>query len=371
MRLLALDRVPEGAVLARDVVGGGRPGAPPLLRAGMRIAPNLAQRAATNGVGAVWIEDELGAGIEPPEPLAEGVRDHALRAVAQAQDATRRAMATNRSLDAAVLRELGIAADAIAQSVADAPWDPSDPAPADPGRQWHAVRVAALGLAIAARHLPTLASPHQRGHADRLGERLALLGTGLLAHDIGKVALPEALLARTAPAGPAEERVLERHTIIGEGVMNAAAVPVQIRAAIRAHHEHWDGSGRPDGKAGAAIHISARIAAVADAYDALITPRPYRDALAPWAAARAIERAAGSRFDPAVVEVFSALVMPYPVGHEVVLANGRHAVVAYVDAEHRLTPLVRARTVGGAVEEFEAALGGQFAGEPVLAGAGV
>ena len=253
----------------------------------------------------------------------------------------------------ALLRELAAAADDIAEVVALDPCDASDPAPADPHRHWHAVRVATLGLAIGARHLRALAEAAPRARRpDRLSERLALLGTGLLAHDIGKVGLPESLLVRSAPATSDEQRMLDRHTILGESVMTAAAVPVQVRAAVRAHHEHWDGSGRPDGKTGAAIHVSARITAVADAYDALTTARPYRRALAPHAAVRAIEHAAGTRFDPELVELFSAIVMPYPVGHEIVLPDGRRGVVARVEPERRLSPTVRVAD-GGQIEEFD------------------
>src|SRR5579871_2964953 len=258
MRLVALARLDDGAELARDVIGGGRPGGPPLLRAGGRIATTLVERAAANGVAAVWINDALGEGIVPPAPLPDAVRDHALRAVAHAQEGMRRALAIGKWLDPAVLRELGAVADEIAGVVLVHPCDPSDPAPADPHRAWHAVRVATLGLGIGAPHLRALAETAPRSRRpDRLSERLALLGTGLLAHDIGKVGLPEALLARSAPATAEEQRVLDRHTIIGESVMTAAAVPVQVRAAVRHHHEHWDGSGRPDGKTGAAIHVSA------------------------------------------------------------------------------------------------------------------
>jgi HD-GYP domain-containing protein (c-di-GMP phosphodiesterase class II) len=258
-----------------------------------------------------------------------------------------RALAGRRPFDLRVLAELASTADEIARANADEPVDPSEPRPADPHGHWHALRVATLGVAMGARQLHTfgwLDHTHSP-RFDRIDERLANFGSGLMLHDIGKLALPEALRTASGSLSPEQQKAFERHADAGASVLPDSMVPVPVRVVVRSHHERWDGTGFPQGKAGDAIHELARIAAVADAYDVVTSSREGRPGLARHAALHLIEGGAGTQFDPTAVALLQAIVPAHAIGHEVCLLDGRRAVIARVDPEQpsRLT----VRVAGG------------------------
>jgi len=123
-------------------------------------------------------------------------------------------------------------------------------------------------------------------------------------HDVGKVAVPDAILTKPGPLDEDEWAFIRRHTIIGERIIGAAPALMRVAALVRHSHERWDGTGYPDGLAGADIPLGARIVAVADAFDAMTSPRPYAIPRTPEAALAELRRCAGTQFDPAVVEAF-------------------------------------------------------------------
>jgi cyclic di-GMP phosphodiesterase len=128
---------------------------------------------------------------------------------------------------------------------------------------------------------------------------------GFLLHDVGKIGIPDRILQKPGSLSIAERRLMQSHTVLGEQMLSGVAF---LRGAgvsvVRSHHERWDGHGYPDGLAGDAIPLGARIFAVADTLDAMTSDRPYR-AARPWAEARSeILGLAGSQFDPDVVGVF-------------------------------------------------------------------
>lgn len=125
-------------------------------------------------------------------------------------------------------------------------------------------------------------------------------------HDIGKIGIPDAVLRKPGPLTPAEREIMERHTLIGYEILkDSASAYLQLGAEIAlSHHERFDGNGYPHGLRGEEIPIAARIVAVADAYDALISKRPYKDAWCPTQATAYLKEHSGSRFDPKCVEAF-------------------------------------------------------------------
>ncbi|NJD59196.1 MAG: HD domain-containing protein, partial [Anaerolineae bacterium] len=135
-----------------------------------------------------------------------------------------------------------------------------------------------------------------------------LIATACQLHDIGKVGLPESLLLQQGQYSETELQKIKRHTIIGAELLSNSTSPLLQAAETIAlnHHERWDGSGYPQGISGEEIPLSARMCALADVFDALTTPRPYKKEISPEDASRLISGAGGSLFDPQLVEVFGA-----------------------------------------------------------------
>jgi two-component system cell cycle response regulator len=150
----------------------------------------------------------------------------------------------------------------------------------------------------------------------RLGldeEELAPLLVAAPLHDIGKAAIPDAILNKPGPLDDEEWSFIRRHTLIGDRVLRAAPALAGAASLVRHSHECWDGSGYPDGIRGEDIPIGSRIIAVCDAYDAMVTERPYCRAMSTEEAIAELRREAGSQFDPAVVEAFIGLVAEQPL----------------------------------------------------------
>ncbi len=131
-------------------------------------------------------------------------------------------------------------------------------------------------------------------------------------HDVGKMAIPDEILHKPGPLTDAEWSFVRQHTIIGERILGAAPALLAVAKLVRASHEHWDGSGYPDGLAGEAIPAGARIVAVCDAFDAMTTSRPYRDAMSVEDALAELRACAGTQFDPTVVEAFCEEIASLP-----------------------------------------------------------
>jgi response regulator RpfG family c-di-GMP phosphodiesterase len=135
-------------------------------------------------------------------------------------------------------------------------------------------------------------------------QRVLFLATPM--HDIGKVATPDSILLKPGKLTEKEWMIMRRHTTAGHTLLDGSKSPILRVAADIAlrHHERWDGSGYPGRLAGDAIPLAARIAAVGDVYDALISTRPYKEAWTSEAAFAEIARGAGSHFDPKIVGAF-------------------------------------------------------------------
>lgn len=165
----------------------------------------------------------------------------------------------------------------------------------DPSTSGHSLRVRDYAGGLAA----SIGLSPQRVQRTRLGAKL---------HDIGKVGMPEGILHKTSPLTADEWGSMRDHPVVGERILSPIIRNAEVLAAIRHHHERWDGSGYPDGLAGEDIPLIARIVAVADCFDALTSVRAYRSALPAAAALDVLNLEAGSHFDPALVPVFARLI---------------------------------------------------------------
>ena len=131
--------------------------------------------------------------------------------------------------------------------------------------------------------------------------------TASLLHDLGKLAIPEEILAKPSDLGASEWRVVAEHPKIGQVVLEQAGALRDAATIVLHHHEWFDGRGYPHGLAGGEIPVGARIVSIVDAYEAMIGGRPYRAAITHQAAIVELRRQAGVQFDPELVEVFAAL----------------------------------------------------------------
>ena len=172
--------------------------------------------------------------------------------------------------------------------------------------------VRALACAIEAR------DPYTGGHVDRVATYATSLGrelgwsdddlrslqVGALLHDIGKIAVADAVLQKAAPLDEREWAAMRLHPALGANLVRGWAALQPALPAVLYHHERYDGTGYPTGLAGQAIPAMARIVAVADAFDAMLTDRPYRSGLPLAEAVDELARCAGSQFDPAYTAAF-------------------------------------------------------------------
>jgi len=177
------------------------------------------------------------------------------------------------------------------------------------------VVLAALSQAIETR------DPYTRGHsqrvsllaqvvARRLGWRSARLGAvrlGALLHDVGKLNLDQAVLSKPGPLDEREFVEIKRHPLAGARLIRGFEALRPALPYILFHHERWDGAGYPTGRSHEQIPLGARIVAVVDAFDAMISIRPYRAALPVRSAIAEVNDGAGTQFDPGVVRAFLAV----------------------------------------------------------------
>jgi diguanylate cyclase (GGDEF)-like protein len=197
--------------------------------------------------------------------------------------------------------------------------------------QPHEVLLAALG-----ERDPDL-DGHVKGVASlaaAVGRRLGLeasdveeLVVAAQLHDVGKLAIPDAVLEKPGRLDQSEWALIRQHTVIGQRILSAVPALHKVGAIVRSTHERWDGNGYVDGLAGGEIPLAARIIAVCDAFSAMTSDRPYQDAMTPEAALAELARCAGSQFDPEVVHVLDAVLTDHP-GADVAPSAGAERRVA-------------------------------------------
>ena len=174
--------------------------------------------------------------------------------------------------------------------------------------------IFSLAAAVEAKDAYTERHTHRVAETARhVGEKMGLseraldaLYRGGIIHDIGKIGVPDAVLLKPGPLDARELAAMRMHPIIGESIVRPLRSGASLLPIIRHHHEHFDGGGYPDGLARRAIPHLARIVAVCDAYDALVTDRPYRRAKSVDEAIAILNDGAGHQWDPEAVEVLTS-----------------------------------------------------------------
>ena len=154
----------------------------------------------------------------------------------------------------------------------------------------HSIDTTVIGLLVGRRLVP--------------GDMLGDLGVGLFLQDIGKLGLPPRLIQKEGPLAADEWELMMRHPLLGLEFLRDDTIPARAKSVVRSHHERWDGSGYPGGLMGQEISEFARIAAVADVFDALTSERYHAPAVSRHEGLATILAGSGTAFDPKVVETF-------------------------------------------------------------------
>jgi hypothetical protein len=232
---------------------------------------------------------------QTPLPLSVGTRDRARAALARAFEEA--AVMPGTLLPHELLTELADVAYDIVDEVASAPdsafgygFELGHRAGPAAYNVEHSIDATVVGLLVGRRLVP--------------GDALEDLGLGLFLQDIGKLALPPRLVHKEGPLAPDEWELMMRHPVLGLEFLRDDTIPARSKSVVRSHHERWDGSGYPGALVGQEISEFARIAAVADVYDAVTSERYHAPAVSPHQGLATILAGSGTAFDPKVVETF-------------------------------------------------------------------
>lgn len=344
MRILPVSRVSPGMVLAESVYSSKSGVRHALLNRGVTLNEGMLRALARTGVFAVYVEDALSEGITPVRPVSEQTRHETIQSLSQVFEVAKEGRTTR--VPVAQLAALETLVNKIVSEVRSSTALVSflgDLGSFDAYTLNHSVNVCVLGLIIGEEMLTSFGWRDYRGErrTDDIESRLQKLGLGLLLHDIGKVVIPRDVLAKPGKLSDDEMEMIRQHPSAGATMVDSATISPLTRAVIIGHHERWDGKGYPQGRKGEQIHPNARVAAIADVYDAVSSDRVYRTRRPSHEAYELVLGSAGTAFEPELVKIFARVVAPYPVGTAVVLSTGERGLIAANHAAHSTRPTIR------------------------------
>lgn len=328
MRKLPLSSIRSGMTLGRDIYAEDQS---LLLSGGRILSDREIQRINNFQYQAVFIVDDILAKLDLPdeyEDIDSQVRQNAVITTkdifALAED--------KKSLDRHAIDNAKKAVNEIIGEVVHnqrLTYSMTDLRLFDDYTYYHSVNVTVISVIL--------------GAAMGLNQnKLMQLGLAGLMHDIGKIFVPKELIAKKGKLTDEEFEIVKAHSQAGYDYMQKTqGFPTESNVGVRTHHERFNGSGYPDGLAGMDIPLFGRILMVADVFDALVSNRPYRKAMAASDAVEYIIGNSGQLFDPQVVAAFIGKIAPYPVGTHVSLSNGQRAVVIENRANFGLRPKVK------------------------------
>lgn len=327
MRRVSITNLIIGMVLAQPVYGST--GAM-LIPAKTVVAQQHIDNLKKRGVAEVWIEDPRMEGVVIEDAVANQAKIKALQTVrslfqkaSKSKDTKEIAIpdAIINSIVSDLLDDISVAKNRVLNTF--------QPAGSDNYLPVHTVNVAMLAMTIG----------RQMGLNDMA---LFDLGFGSLLYDIGMAFLPEELRLGKEHLSDEEFNELKNHTVYGFAALQKnTGVSATAQSIALQHHEKYDGTGYPKGLSGDDIHTYAKIIAVADVYDSLLSDRPNRKKFQPHEAYEYIMTAGGFDFDLDVIQAFTMCIAPYPVGSMVRLNTGERGVVSKVTWGLATRPTIR------------------------------
>lgn len=322
MRRVAIDAIHSEMYLGKTIYSAdGRV----LLAKGVKLLPQYIAKLKSLGLGSVYVCDSLTDDIEVPEFLSEETR---LKSTLILKKFYQKLSSSKVVMEKEIY---GVAKNLIDEITCNRNVlvNLVDVRTYDDYTFYHSVSVCSLAILIGLDF----------GYNEIDLRNLAL---GALLHDLGKTKISLDILNKPGKLDPIEFEVIKGHS--GEGfdlLRKHADISLLSSHVAFQHHEKWDGSGYPRGLKGEDIHPYARIVAVADVFDALVSDRPYRRGFSYDKALKIINEGIGTHFDPYIVEILKTKVAPYPVGTYVELSNGLFGVVVDVHKEFKDRPVVR------------------------------
>lgn len=323
MRKVPLNEVREGERLGRTIFA---PDAKVLLAAGQRLERRFLQRLKELGYFAVYVQDQATEDIQIEEVVSEQTRSELTM---ELKNTCRKLKVTEQSLNVGSLISL---VDEVVSEVASKPnllISFLDIRSKEDYLYAHSVNCCILGIQLATGFFTDL-------------RRLKDLGVGLLLHDVGMVDIPHEVANKAGKLSPSEREKMAQHTQIGfESLRRKDEISLLSAHIAYQHHERSDGTGYPRKLPGDQVHPYAKICTVVDAYDALVSDRPWRKRFTPDRALNLLLLESGKAFDPLVIQKFKENVAIYPVGTMVRLSTQETAVVKSVQKGLSHRPVVR------------------------------
>lgn len=329
MRYLPTSRLTPGMALGQDIYdGAGRL----LLAKHLLLSEEYISNLEFLGFPGIYIDDEFTRGIEIQQVISPQIRSQALNLVHDLFTFDTDGKETPVS-DVKFKRIIESVVENIVSN-GDVMCNMIDIKNYDDYIYYHSINVGVLSVMV--------------GTCYGLSrEMLQHLATAAFLHDIGKRFIDPAIVFGEWPLEGQDREVFKTHPKLGaEFLRGTYHFSSHVYTAIIEHHEWFNGEGYPLGRSGQKINLLARIVKIADCYDALISKRPSRPAQSPAEVVEYLMAMAGTQFDPELVNIFMRKIAVYPVGCEVELSNGLHAVVAKNFENFSLRPLVKVLETG-------------------------
>lgn len=344
MRIISLEDVKEGMIVAQTIYGlNGEI----LIKEGMAIRDKFLERFKSYGWEYIYINDKYSEDVEVTCTISVAVRNEAIQNIKSLYELINKnsnmtnevkfSKAIHKSMQACLGSIDKLLDDIITEKITIV--DYFDAKLFDNYKYAHSINVCIISLIL--------------GKALSLNAyELYQLGVGAFFHDMGQMFIPDEVLNKEDTYTKTDIKIMRQHPKLGyRYAKDQFNLPTKSYLAILQHHERYDGSGYPHGRAGNDISLFGRIVAVADVFDALTSVKKYREAMKPVAAFKYLINNSGKVFDPKILKLFISKVSPYPIGFTLHLPNDIEAIVIKNYEDQPLHPKIKVYKENGTILE--------------------
>lgn len=325
MRLVEFEQLRPGMINGQHLYG---PNGELLCKQGTELKELYLNKIKGYGIPHLYIIDALSEDVEVHCTISQEVKNEAYRNIKKLYTAILQKTNSYHSVMQECLNSVDkITEDIIAEKI-DL-FDIFDIKMMDEYVYQHPVNVAIISIII--------------GKSLSLSSlELYRLGLGAFLFDVGQMFVPQDILNKKTTYTDSDIKAMQKHTENGyRFAKDEFNLPMKSYLAILQHHERYDGTGYPNGKKGKEISEYGRIVAIADVYDALSSRKPYREAMSPVMAFKAILEGANKEFDPDIVKIFASKICPYPLGFTINLPDKRTGIIQQNYTDRPFNPLVK------------------------------